>query len=78
MAKNVDKWETVKLLMEKMNIKREEVIAIGDNFNDKKMIENAGLGIVMKGSTPKVVEVADYITDDNNSDGVGKALEKFI
>ena len=61
-----------------MNIKREEVIAIGDNFNDKKMIENAGLGIVMKGSTPKVVEVADYITDDNNSDGVGKALEKFI
>lgn len=77
-AKNVDKWAAVKYLIEKLNIKQDEVIAIGDNFNDKKMIENAGLGIVMQGSTPQVVEVADYVTADNNSDGVGKALDKFL
>ena len=41
------------------------------------MIENAGLGIVMQGSTPIVTEIADYVTDSNNNDGVAKALEKF-
>ena len=48
-----------------------------DNINDKKMIENAGLGVVMKGSTPVVTEVADYITDSNNDEGVAKILQKY-
>lgn len=73
----VDKWNAIKFLQEKLGIKREEIIAIGDNMNDKKMIEEAGLGIVMKRSTPIVSKVADYITEGNNEDGVAKALEKF-
>ena len=60
-----------------LEIKPEEVIAIGDNINDKKMIENAGLGVVMQGSTPVVTEVADYITDSNNDEGVAKILQKY-
>ena len=75
--KDVDKWSALTYLIEKLNIKKEEVIAIGDNINDKKMIQNAGLGIVMKGSTPVVVDIANYITDTNNNEGVAKALEKF-
>ena len=46
-------------------------------MNDKKMIENAGLGVVMKGSTPVVVEKADVVADSNNDDGVAKILEQF-
>ena len=53
------------------------IIAIGDNMNDKKMIEEAGLGITMEGSTPVVTDVANYITANNNNEGVAKALEKF-
>ena len=76
-CKDVDKWNAIEYLADRINVKREEVIAIGDNINDKKMIEEAGLGIAMKGSTPCVTEVADYITDTNNDDGVAKAIEKF-
>ena len=76
-AQNVDKWNALEYLIEKLNIKKEELIAIGDNINDKKMIENAGLGIVMQGSTPEVIKIADYITKTNNDEGVAKALEKF-
>lgn len=75
--KDVDKWNAIEFLAEKINIKREEIIAIGDNINDKKMIEESGLGIAMKGSTPYVTEVAKYITDTNNDEGVAKAIEKF-
>jgi len=75
--KNVDKWSAIEYLIEKINIKKEEVIAIGDNVNDKEMIENAGLGVAMQGSTPILTEIADYITDTNNKEGVAKVLQKF-
>lgn len=42
-SKDVDKWNAIEFLMKKMQISKEEVITIGDNMNDKKMIENAGL-----------------------------------
>ena len=61
-----------------MEIKTEEIIAIGDNSNDKKMIQEADLGIAMKNSSQDVIQVANYVTEDNNNEGVAKALEKFI
>lgn len=76
--KNVDKWYALEFLLNKLHINKDELITIGDNMNDKKMIEEAGLGIVMKGSTPVVTSIADYITDDNNNEGVAKAIEKFV
>ena len=75
--KNVDKWNAIEFLINKMGINKNEVIAIGDNMNDKKMIEEAGLGITMEGSTPVVADIANYVTADNNNEGVAKALEKF-
>ena len=77
-APNVDKWSAIEFLIEKLDINQNEVMAIGDNMNDKKMIEKAGCGVVMKGSTPTVVEVADYVTDTNNNEGVAQALKKFL
>ena len=63
--------------MQKMNLQKDEVMTIGDNINDKKMIQEAGMGVIMEGSTPEVSEIADYITTSNNEEGVAKALEKF-
>ncbi len=76
-TENVDKWNAIEFLIQKLNIEKEEVMAIGDNANDKMMIENAGLGIAMKQSTPSVIEIANEITDDNNEDGVAKILQKY-
>lgn len=74
---NVDKWEALKYLAQVMQIKQEEIIAVGDNINDKKMIQNAGVGICMGQSAPNIKEVADYVTGDNNNEGVAEALLKF-
>lgn len=76
--KNVDKWYALEFLINKLKIDKKEVITIGDNVNDKKMIEEAGLGIAMKGSTPKITNIANYITEyDNDNEGVAEALKKF-
>lgn len=76
--KNVNKWSAIEYLLEKENIKPEEVMAIGDNVNDKEMIQNAGLGVVMGNSSPQMKEMADVVVSDNNSDGIVEAVEKFI
>ncbi len=77
-ANHVDKWDAIQFLMKKLELKSEEIMAIGDNINDKKMIENAKLGIAMKGSTPNVINVADDVTETNDNEGVAKALEKYL
>lgn len=76
--KNVNKWTALEFLMEKLNIKKEEIVAIGDNMNDKEMIENAGLGVVMGNSNPQMKEIGNVIVSDNNSEGVCEAIEKYI
>ena len=75
--KDVDKWSAIEYLTSKINISKDEIIAIGDNINDKQMIENAGVGIAMGQSTPVITEIADFVTSNNNEDGVAKALEKY-
>ncbi len=75
---NVNKWTAIEFLMEKLGIEVKQVAAIGDNMNDKEMIVNSGLGIVMGNSNSKMKEMADIIVSDNNSDGVCEAIEKYL
>ena len=77
-SKNVDKWNAIEFLIEKLQIKKEEVICIGDNINDKKMVENAGVGITMGNSALSVNNIGDFITEDNNYDGVKVAIYMYI
>ena len=75
---DVTKWNAIKVLMNKLNIKASEVIAIGDNVNDKEMLENAGLGVVMGNSAEYVKKFGNVVVNDNNSDGVAQAIEKYV
>ena len=76
-AKNVDKWNAIEVLKEKLKISKEEIIAIGDNMNDEKMIKNAGLGIAMGQSSPHINEIANKITESNFNDGVADILNSL-
>lgn len=78
MAKGVSKGKAVEFLANYYNIKREEIICIGDNENDLSMIDYAGLGVAMGNSVEEVKSRANYITTSNNADGVAKVIEKFI
>ncbi len=77
-VKNVDKWDAIEYLIQKLNIKKEEVMAIGDNVNDKKMIQEAGCGVAMGESTPEVKQIANYVTTSNSEDGVAKVLQELL
>jgi Cof subfamily protein (haloacid dehalogenase superfamily) len=78
MCKGVSKGRAVEILAGYYNLKKEEVICIGDNENDISMLQYAGMGIAMANGDKEVLQIAYYITDTNENNGVAKAIEKFI
>ncbi len=75
---NANKGNGISLLAQKLGIKQEEVICVGDAGNDKHMIEYAGLGVAMENATDEIKNLADYTTLSNNEDGVAHVINKFI
>lgn len=58
---------------------RENVMTMGDNFNDVEMLEFAGTGVVMGNASPELLENENYQqTLSNDENGVAHAIEKFI
>lgn len=76
--KNVNKWTALKELLQLLGIKKEELITIGDNVNDKEMIENAGLGIVTGNASPEMKKIANETVASNNENGVAEAITRHI
>ena len=56
---------------------REEVMAIGDNFNDREMLEFAGLPVVMANSVPELKSLGWRQTLSNDEGGVAAAIREY-
>jgi len=76
--KEVNKGNAVSFLCQIYGYKLDEVMAIGDGWNDYELLKVAGFSIAVKNAVPELLEIVDYVTDSNNEDGVMKALKKFI
>jgi len=72
------KGQAIKHMAMQNGIAMEEVIAIGDSYNDRDMIELAGLGVCMENGNPDIQAIADYITKTNNDHGVYEVLQRFV
>lgn len=65
-------------LAERYGIALEEVMALGDSYNDIEMLRVAGLGIAM-GQAPKQVQAAaKAVTASNTEEGVALAIERYV
>ena len=60
-------------------LRPENVMVIGDNFNDIEMLEYAGTPVVMGNADRSLLEREEfYTTLSNNENGVAEAINKFI
>jgi Cof subfamily protein (haloacid dehalogenase superfamily) len=61
---------------------REQVMAIGDNFNDIEMMEYAGSAVIMANSAPELLEMALdrgwTVTGTNDEDGVAQVIDSLL
>lgn len=77
--KGINKGAGLHYLIDLLGIKPEEVIAIGDNFNDLPMLLEAGLAVGVNNVVDGMKEYCDYITEkDHNEGAVAEVIDKFI
>lgn len=72
------KAETLRILCSKLGISMSETMAAGDSLNDLDMLEAAGFSVAMGNAEECVKQCADYITSDNDCDGLAKAIERKL
>lgn len=78
MPQGIDKAASIARLAEKLNIKQEEIIAVGNAENDLSMVEYAGLGVWVDNVCEELRARANAIVASNNNDGVAEVVEKYI
>ena len=78
LASGINKGSALEWICNQKGIKRDEVVAFGDNYNDIEMIEYAGIGVAMENAEEALKKKADYICLTNDDDGVGKFLKKYM
>ena len=78
-AIGIDKGYGLRWLANYLNMTSEEVVAIGDNYNDVEMIKEAGLGVSVLCATDDIKELSDYVTEvDYDQGAVKEVIEKFV
>lgn len=75
---NITKGSGLRELCELLNIDLAETVAVGDAPNDKEILQIAGVGVAMGNSSAEIKKIADFITLDNDNDGVAVAIDKFF
>ncbi|MBK8191114.1 MAG: HAD family phosphatase [Vampirovibrionales bacterium] len=76
--RDVSKWTALRCLADRWGIATEDIMAIGDQENDRSMIEQAGWGVAM-GNAPETVKAcANAVTRSVDEDGVAAAIERWL
>lgn len=60
------------------DISVENIISFGDDYNDVEMLKKCGIGVAVGNAVRNAKEVADFICDTNDNDGVAKFLEQYV
>jgi len=77
-SREASKAKGLEILARLLRISPEEIMVIGDSFNDLDMFHFAGLAVAMGNAPPAVQAQAHYVVGTNDEGGVAEALTKFI
>ncbi len=78
MNARVNKGRSLQVVADHLNIPMEDVMAIGDSWNDAPLLEAAGFGVAMGSAPDELRTVADAVVSDVENDGVAEALERYV
>jgi Cof subfamily protein (haloacid dehalogenase superfamily) len=78
MHATVSKAQALRVVAAEMHVRRNQVMAIGDNANDVGMLQWAGVAVAMANAAPQALAVADHIADHHDADGAAHAIRQII
>jgi hydroxymethylpyrimidine pyrophosphatase-like HAD family hydrolase len=76
--RNAVKEHALKKAAECFSIPMADVIAFGDDINDMEMLKAAGTGVAMGNAIDSVKEIADYVTETNDNEGIAVWINKYL
>lgn len=76
-AAGVTKASGLQALAGRLGIPMLKTVGIGDADNDRAMLEAVGLAVAMRNGAEDIKAICDTVTDDNDHNGVGKAIRKY-
>ncbi len=76
-AKGVTKAKGMAEIAHRFGFSLNETIGFGDGGNDISMLKAAGAGVAMGNANDAVKEIADYVTNTVDDDGIANALRHY-
>jgi Cof subfamily protein (haloacid dehalogenase superfamily) len=76
--RDCSKGHALRRWAERQGIDRQEIMAIGDNYNDLEMLEFAGLPVIMGNASDELKQSGWHVTASNAESGVAAALEQLF
>lgn len=76
--KNVNKGNAINDLLKVLNINKKNSLCFGDSINDIDMFKSVGISVAMGNAIEDLKNIADYITDTNDEDGISKFFDKYL
>ncbi len=72
------KWNGIKTMLDAVGVGQDEAVYFGDDIDDIESIKNCGVGVAVSNAIDEVLDVADFITESNDMDGVARYIEKNL
>ena len=78
--KSISKKTAIEMLLQKCypEISINNVLALGDNYNDIELLKAVGLGVAVANANDAVLKIADKIAETNKNDGVAKIINTLF
>ena len=76
--KGISKASGLQELCNFLEIDIKDTVAVGDAPNDIEVLQAAGIAAVMGNADAEIKKLADFVTDDNDNDGIVKVIEKYF
>ncbi|MGH7737086.1 MAG: Cof-type HAD-IIB family hydrolase [Candidatus Tyrphobacter sp.] len=75
---DVDKGSALEFVAQRLGFAMDEVMAIGDSWNDEPLLRRAGVGVAMGSAPPEIKALAATVVADVQHDGVAEALVRYV
>ncbi len=77
-ANGVSKWGGIQHIADQADIRGEQIVAVGDDHNDRHMIEHAGLGVAMGDAPPEIKQLAKRTIGTNEEEALAGLIEELV
>lgn len=75
---DAQKGIALKQFAEERGFSADQVMALGDNFNDVSMLTYAGTSVAMGNAVEAIKKIAKHVTDTNEENGVATAIDRIL